>query len=72
MEYHSDTGNFYIVIDHNSLCDQKNINAWEDYKKLLITHLNNNPLLSLFSFKKYAIKKFLNIKNFEFPLKKVH
>ena len=70
MEYHKNTGNFYIVFAHDTLCNQKNIKVydniadvqknvyiWEEYKKISIAHLNNNTLLSLYAFKKFAAKK---------------
>ena len=76
------TEDFYLVHNHNKLCDQKNIKIFdnianidtniqnlEEYKNNLINYLNSKPLISIYAFKKHAFKVFYTKKKCEFTLK---
>ena len=72
IQYDRNANEFYFVTKHNNLCEKKNITIYdnnddietniykyEDYKSKLIDYLNTNPLISIFGFKKYALKLFI-------------
>ena len=74
-----------MFTSHNDLCDKKsnvlydniadinsNIINYEGFKENLINYLNKNPLVSIYEFKKYALKLFLSSNNnCNFTLKKI-
>ena len=84
IEFNRITEEFFLVRNHNKICDKRNLRLYdnyseietnicnfEEYKNELINFLNNNPLISIYAFKKHALKLFLSSNNkFNFTLKK--
>lgn len=81
-EYRRHNSNFYIIKEHNNICDKKDIKIYdnlanvektivnyEEYKEELIDYLNNNPIKSYKNLKKKALDLFLK-KDANFTLKK--
>lgn len=82
IEFNRDTNSFYLVHEHNKICDEKNIKIYDNYadiensfkefnsfKKELFDFLNKNPLINYQMFNKTACKYYLKYEC-NFTLKK--